>query len=148
MNEDQSNVKSAPASLTPHLIAGLIDADLLPYQQKFIDMLVIGVDLASEPDKTAEVMVYPKINGKQGYVIVDEYTAAPPRQLDPAFWVTRRNEVFQAAERYLKARGILVSVVDREAWVRTYRVTGQRSPLYLESVVALAQHLGFEVPGE
>lgn len=63
-------------------------------------------------------------------------------------WIERRFEVFQAAERYLKARGILVSVVDRDAWVRTYRVTGYRSPVYLEQVVALAQYLGFEVPGE
>lgn len=61
-------------------------------------------------------------------------------------WIMRRHEVLDAAIRFLKARCILVDVVDRAAPVRSYRVSGKREAMYLEGVVALAESLGFEVP--
>ncbi len=151
----QSNVKSSSETLTPDLVGKLLDRDLQPYQKEFLDTLaaaVIGIDLASGPEGCVEAIVY-EHNGKVGHVIVDEYfvdhgVRVPGRRGGKTFWITRRMEAFAEAERYLKARGILVSVVDRDAWVRTYRVTGYRSPVYLEQVVALAQYLGFEAPGE
>jgi len=60
-------------------------------------------------------------------------------------WIMRRHEVLDAAIRYLKARCILVDVVDRSALVRRYRISGKHNPVYLEGVIALAESLGFEV---
>lgn len=72
---------------------------------------------------------------------------APARSVTTApDWIGRRHHVFRAAEAYLKARCILVSPVDRDALVRTYRVSGRRESQTLEMVIAYAEALGFEVP--
>lgn len=47
---------------------------------------------------------------------------------------------------WLKARCILVTVVDRDALVRTYRISGKLYAHTLEQVVEYAASLGFEVP--
>lgn len=59
-------------------------------------------------------------------------------------WYVRRHEVLADATRFLKARCILVDVVDRGAQIRKYRVSGKREAMFLEDVVALAESLGFE----
>lgn len=70
-----------------------------------------------------------------------------PASSNAGFWVDRRRENFRAAETYLKARGILVSIVNRDDLVRTYRVTGIASPMTADGVVSLAvAQYGFEVP--
>lgn len=105
------------------------------------------------------------LNGRQGTVIVDEFAhfpvvdnkligcephvvvVVPSRQCGKTVardWYVRRHEVLGAAVRFLKARCILVDVVDRDAQIRKYRVSGRREAMYLEDVVALAEGLGFE----
>lgn len=78
--------------------------------------------------------------------IMHELPALPPG-INAGFWVDRRRENFRAAETYLRARGVLVSIVNRDDLVRTYRVTGITSPLTADGVVGLAvAQYGFEVP--
>lgn len=54
----------------------------------------------------------------------------------------RRRELLDRATLFLRRRGILVSVADREAQIRRYRVTGVDNTLLLEEVVGLAAHKG------
>lgn len=119
---------------------------------------------ARAPQNSSEKGHDTPLKGRQGTVIVDEFayflvvdnkkTAGEPHVVDqPARqcgktatrdWYIRRHEVFAAAERFLKARCILVDVVDRNAPIRRYRVSGRRNPMFLEDVVELAEGLGFE----
>ena len=50
---------------------------------------------------------------------------------------------FAAAVAFLKARAILVTVVDRNALVRRYRVSGKLDSMFAEDVIARAVKLGF-----
>lgn len=70
-------------------------------------------------------------------------SARAPQSSD---WIARRHHVVAAAIAFLKARCILVDVLDRDALVRRYRVTGKRDSQMLEQVVEYAESLGFEVP--
>lgn len=70
-------------------------------------------------------------------------------QSSPAYannWLGRRHQVRDAVIAWLKARCILVTVVDRDALVRTYRISGKLYAHTLEQVVEYAASLGFEVP--
>lgn len=53
-------------------------------------------------------------------------------------WVDRRHVRVASAIAFLRARGILVTVVDRDAQVRQYLVTGRRYRQLAEDVIDLA----------
>ncbi len=62
--------------------------------------------------------------------------------------IATRRERLTAAIAYLKRRCILVDVVDREAQIRTYRVSGKRDPKLAEEVIQIARYHGFEAASE
>lgn len=64
-------------------------------------------------------------------------TSLTPQPM-PANWIEARRRRFDAATRFLKTRGILVSVVDRDAPIRTYFVSGKRYRQYAEDVIDIA----------
>lgn len=57
----------------------------------------------------------------------------------------QRRRRLDAAIAHLKRRCILVDVVNRDAHIRTYRVSGKRDAKLAEEVIEIAQALGFEV---
>ena len=59
------------------------------------------------------------------------------------FHLRRRN--IDEATALLRRHAILVDVVDRNALVRTYRVSGKREPMLAEGVIEIACQHGFEV---
>jgi hypothetical protein len=61
-----------------------------------------------------------------------------------ADWIARRQARFRSAEAFMKARCILVSVIDRQAQIRTYRVTGKRLVYSEDEIIALAEGMGWE----
>lgn len=68
-----------------------------------------------------------------------EARATPP--LPPLPFEQRRARL-QAAEAFLKRFGILVSVIDREAQIRKYRVTGKHDSMLAEQVIEFAESRG------
>ena len=58
--------------------------------------------------------------------------------------IAERRARLAAATAFLKRRCILVTVVDRDAPIRTYRVSGKREPMLAEGVIAIAEWQGFE----
>ena len=56
----------------------------------------------------------------------------------------QRRAILAAAIAHLKARCILVDVVDRAALIRTYRVSGKREAMLAEEVIGLAERHGFD----
>ena len=71
-----------------------------------------------------------------GAPVAPKATALPPLP------VAARRAALEAATAWLKARCILVSVCDRQAAIRTYRVSGRRPSLLAEEVIAYAEELG------
>lgn len=61
-----------------------------------------------------------------------EAKALPPLPFE------QRKARLQAAETFLKKQGILVTVIDRAAQIRTYRVTGVKSAVLAEQVIEMA----------
>lgn len=55
-----------------------------------------------------------------------------------------RRRRLQAAIAFLQARGTLVSILDRDALVRRYRITAKRENYLADEVVAYAIERGFE----
>jgi len=68
----------------------------------------------------------------------------PRKNSAPSNPAARRQAMFRGAELFLKRKGILVTVVDRAAPIRTYRVTGKREAQLLEEVVELAIAKGWD----
>lgn len=66
--------------------------------------------------------------------------ATPPK---PTSWIEQRHARLAAAIAFLKARAILVTPTDRDAQIRTYRVSGKRYPQLAEEVVELAIEKGW-----
>lgn len=64
--------------------------------------------------------------------------ALPPMPMEA------RRRALDAAMRHLASRGVLVTVLDRFADVRRYRVSGKRDPLLAEDVIALAVEWGMQ----
>lgn len=67
-------------------------------------------------------------------------THLSPAPAAPKFvsWVEQRHGRIASAIAYLRARGILVTVVDRDAQVRQYLVTGRRYRMLAEDVIDIA----------
>jgi len=63
----------------------------------------------------------------------------------PAIPFDRRRRVFDQAAAFLKRICILVDVVDREATVRQYRISGSLYPQLAEDVIAHAVAKGFDL---
>lgn len=57
-------------------------------------------------------------------------------------WLERRHERIKRAIDFLNARAMFVQVVNRDALVRTYRVSGKRDPKLAEEVIEIAIGLG------
>lgn len=55
-------------------------------------------------------------------------------------WIARRD----SAIAFLRARGLLATVIDRDAEILHYRLTGKRYHYTAEDLVELAQAMGFE----
>lgn len=72
--------------------------------------------------------------------------AAQPVRLPPLPTQTRR-ERLDAATAFLKRQAILVSVVDRSALVRRYRISGKRESVFAEDVIAIAIERGMDTEG-
>lgn len=66
-----------------------------------------------------------------------------PVAIPPLPTATRRARL-ERAIAFLKARCILVSICDRAALVRQYRVTGKREPMLAEDVIELAAWHGMQ----
>lgn len=66
--------------------------------------------------------------------------AEPPK---PTNWIEQRHQRIAGAIAFLKSQAILVSVVDRDAPVRTYRASGKKYSLLAEEVVELAIEKGW-----
>lgn len=94
-------------------------------------------DIAS-PTKRAEKMPLPDLQDVRTKIAV-----RPPKPV-PRLWVDIRREQREAAIRFLKQRGILVTVVDRSEPVRRYRVTGRADSHLHEGVIEIAILHGFE----
>ncbi len=80
----------------------------------------------------------------------DRVNASPPKVSSPPAtppkftnWIEERRERLEAAIQFLKSKAILVSVVDRDAQVRQYFVTGKRSRLFAEEVIEIAIDKGW-----
>lgn len=115
----QGNTRPAPEAITSDLIARLLSA---------------------APPRG----VLPVVNGSSTNAAQPEKPVLTTRSSD---WIGHRHAVRDAAFAYLKARCILVTVVDRDALVREYFVTGKRFRHSLEMVVELAESMGFEIEG-
>lgn len=143
----------------PATIRGNLEWGLQPYQREFAGIpqgasgtarkapSAVSSGTASRRSARAphvsQAVVDNRSTGGEPHVVV-----VPSRRTGktaPRDWIARRHEVLDAAIRYLKARCILVDVVDRSALVRRYRISGKHNPVYLEGVIALAESLGFEV---
>lgn len=59
-------------------------------------------------------------------------------------WIGDRKARLQRAIDWLNSRAWFVQVVDRNALVRRYRVSGKRDPMYAEDVINLAIAKGME----
>lgn len=66
-------------------------------------------------------------------------------QTPPLMPEVRRRRI-EAAIAFLKRQAVLVSVADRNAQVRRYRVSGRRDSVFAEEVIELAQAMGMELP--
>ena len=64
----------------------------------------------------------------------------------PPLWAEAQRAALQGAIANLKQRCVLVTVCDRDAAIRMYRVSGKRDAMLASDVVAYAAALGFEVP--
>lgn len=73
-----------------------------------------------------------------------ERKAALPMAGDP---IARRREAIESAIRFLKSRYILVTITDRNAMIRKYRVTGKREAMLAEQVIEYAVSLGMGEQG-
>ncbi len=64
----------------------------------------------------------------------------------PSLPFAARRQRLDAAIAFLKRQGILVSVVDRDAPIRKYRVSGKLDPRFAEEVIEIAVARGLELP--
>lgn len=64
----------------------------------------------------------------------------------PPLGVEQRKARFAAAEAFLKRQCILVTVVNRDALIRTYRVSGKQNSMLADGVVELALSMGMPEP--
>lgn len=64
----------------------------------------------------------------------------------PPLWAEAQRAALQGAIAYLKQRCVLVTVCDRDAAIRKYRVSGKRDAMLACEVIAYAAGKGFEVP--
>lgn len=67
-------------------------------------------------------------------------TATPPKFIN---WIEERARRLEAAIRFLKSQAILVTVVDRDAQVRQYFVSGKRDRKFAEEVIEIAIEKGW-----
>lgn len=58
----------------------------------------------------------------------------------------QRRAMLEGAIAFLKRQCVLVSVCDRDAQIRKYRVSGMRDSMLAEGVIAVAVSRGFEAP--
>ena len=68
-----------------------------------------------------------------------QFTNLPPLPTE------QRRARLDAAIAFLRRRGVLVCVVDRDAQIRKYRVTGQPDSVLLEQVVEIAVGKGMQL---
>lgn len=66
--------------------------------------------------------------------------AEPPKFVD---WIEQRQRRLDSAIRFLKSMAILVTVVDRDAQVRQYFVSGKRDRKFAEEVIEIAMDKGW-----
>ena len=102
-----------------------------PLASAQVESLLIGAELMAN-------------SGQVARVDIDAIHKKPMQSRD---WLATRMQRFEDARRYLQQRGVLVSVANREAMVRRYRVTGKREPFYAEDVIELAIAHGMETDG-
>lgn len=67
---------------------------------------------------------------------------APPALAIPPLPAEARRRALDAAIAFLAQSGVLVSVVDRGALVRQYRVSGKRDNKLADEVIAIARERG------
>lgn len=116
------NVKNAPLFMQPDVVLAM---------------------LQSRPAKSvAHVPVLGKINGgeKARLPIGQKVEKTPIEFPDPAARLAR----VAAAIAFLKTKGILAQVVDRNAPLRTYRCTGSTYTYLPADIIRKAQRMGWE----
>lgn len=91
----------------------------------------IAAQLEARKTPTPRPIVGPRIERK----------AVLPMAGDP---IAQRREAIERATRFLKARCILVTITDRNAMIRKYRVSGKRDTMLAEQVIEYAVSLGME----
>lgn len=97
----------------------------------------------SEKPKPATSKPTPKVPARSKYGPGEARPAKAPGLPEIPFHLRKRN--IEAATAVLKQHAILVDVVDRNALVRTYRVSGKRDAMLAEGVIEIACQHGFEV---
>lgn len=70
-----------------------------------------------------------------------------PLKLPPLPFEERQRQL-GGAIKFLAGKGVLVSVADRDAQIRQYRVTGRRDHQFAEDVIRIAIEKGFTPSGE
>lgn len=68
---------------------------------------------------------------------------APGQPAKPPSWIEQRHARINGAIAFLKSRAILVTVVDRDAQIRQYFVSGNRNRLFAEEVIEIAIEKGW-----
>lgn len=124
-----SNLKTAPLSLTPDVAAKLL-GDQPGYGKRIKRVPIEPVKLVDRPRRSENPAL----------------ARANDDEARPAPYELRRIRL-ERAIAHLKRQCILVSVVNRDAQIRTYRVSGKREPMLAEDVIAHAIAKGMEAQG-
>jgi len=127
-------------------LAASIDEALLAAEQARKDVLKTDSSSDTFPDD-AEPLNAPESPDEEG---LDEAPRSPDegeaaiatKKPAPPQPFEQRQARFKAAEAFLKMKAILVTPVNRDAQIRTYRVSGKRDSMIHEEVVEYAISLG------
>lgn len=124
--------QNARACASPHIKA--VGAQGKQYR------LIVKDEFASLSTARREKIALPPLKDPRSTIVV-----RPTKPL-PRLMSDIRREQLTGAIAFLKRQGILVSVYDREAQLRRYRVTGKAYSKSHEEVIEIAVARGFEVP--
>lgn len=82
-------------------------------------------------------------NPAPGQPAMPQISAAPAEPPKLVNWIEERRRRLDSAIRFLKSQAILVTVVDRDAQVRQYFVSGKRDRKFAEEVIEIAMDKGW-----
>ncbi|GAM04837.1 hypothetical protein [Novosphingobium sp. MBES04] len=156
--EDRPNVKAAPFALTPGFVRRAVEVTAIPRltispvsPRPTADEPKAPVIGHIEPARVAPAQAEPSAPaetpnlGRPDIAGDTSGTPAPKSKPVPPLMADVRRARLANAIAFLKARCILVDVVDRNADIRLYRVSGKQARMLASDVIAYAETQGFEV---